>query len=169
MVHGVGVQTLHETEVVDDLGRVRHEIAHPGAALAVLVKRFDRRQHQLAERVAGHRAKAFALDQGVGRRRPMPLDERRLVVESVDVRRPAVLKQVDDALGPRSEVGPARWPCRLAFRRGAVAGQQGGQGGGADAAGRSAEEFAAIEPQLTLQQRRRGGWIEDAIGHDLFF
>jgi cytochrome b561 len=63
------------------------------------------RPHRLA---AGHRAEPRALHDRVGNLLPATFREFRLVVEEIDVRRRAVLEQVDDALGLRREVRQPR-------------------------------------------------------------
>ena len=93
-------------DVVDDLRRVRQELAHPRPVLPVLrepERRLRHRQQRLPHRLGD----ALALADRVGDLRALVLGELRLVVERLELRRPAGLVQEDDALGLRREVRKA--------------------------------------------------------------
>ncbi len=108
MVDGLGVHALDEAQVVGNLGRVRQQIAQPGAALAVLLKlerRTDQRQARLVARHAGQTLLAANFGRQLG---TVLFVQQRLVIEQVDLRRPAGLKQKNDPLGFRREVRPLR-------------------------------------------------------------
>ena len=60
MIHLLGMHALDEANIIRRLAYVRHKVADPRAALAVLLKGFHRPEHQLALRIAGHGAEPFA-------------------------------------------------------------------------------------------------------------
>ena len=88
----VGVHALDERHVVDALRRVREEIAHPRAALAVLAELPLRADHAALVLVA---AAALGLDLD---RLAVVLEEIGLVVVGIDVARTAVAEDEDHAL-----------------------------------------------------------------------
>ncbi len=98
------VHRLDEAEVVHDLRRVRQELADPGARLAVLRELEARRDHRELGLRRRHGGEPLALADGVRKVVAAPLLELRLVVEHLDLRRPARLEEIDDALGLRREV-----------------------------------------------------------------
>ena len=91
------VQALDEAEVVDELGDVREQVAHPRARLAVLAE-----LPRAGEQVAG----LGELHARLGERQRLArvAREQRLVVERVDLRRPAVHEAEDHPLGAWLEV-----------------------------------------------------------------
>ena len=96
MIDGICVHALDEAEIIDDAGRVRHEAADPRSALSVLMKRFDRGEHELARGISGHRAEPFAAEIFFRHRRAVQLSQFWFVVEKIDVRWGSVLKEVND-------------------------------------------------------------------------
>ena len=99
MVDGVGVDGADDGEVIDELGGPREEFADPGAVLAVLGEFENRRRDGEFRLAAGHRGDALAGADGVGELDVELGGEPRFVVEGVELRRPAVHVEVDDALG----------------------------------------------------------------------
>ena len=83
---------------------VRQQLADPGAGLAVLGELEQRRGDGQRLLPGGHPGDPLAHADGAGRSWPKCSCELRLVVEQVDVRRPAGHEQVDDPLGLRGEV-----------------------------------------------------------------
>ena len=134
MVDGVGVHGADDGDVVDDLGGPRKEFAHPGAALAVLGKREDRGGHGKIGLAAGHGGDALAQPDRVGQFLLETRLKRGLVVERVELRRPAVHVEIDNPLGRRREMGEA-----------AERGKQprGRRGSGAETRGEEVESDAA--------------------------
>ena len=118
VVDRLGVHRADEAEVVDDLGGVRQQLADPRAACAVL-REFEERAGQRQRRlVARHAGEPLALAHGVGQLLAVPLVEQRLVVEHLQLRRPAGHEQVDDALRLGGEVQlPAEHAAVLARQR----------------------------------------------------
>ena len=105
------VHRPHKAQVVGHPGRVRQQLAHPRAGLAVpgeLERRPGQRQGGL---VAGHAGEPLAHADGGGEVLAVHLVQQRLVVEQVQLRRPAGHEQVDDPLGPRRQVRPAEDAC----------------------------------------------------------
>ena len=119
MVWHVGAHRADHADIVDALGGFREKLAHFDAALPVFLKLEHRRE----------RRPGLALGPQVLRRQRLPLvlGKRGLRVERVDVRRPAVHEQVDDALGLRRELGqPRRQRVDLPGRRGRFRSKQSG-------------------------------------------
>ena len=80
VVDRVGVHRLDDGDVVDDLRRVRQQLADPGAGLAVPAELELRSRHQ--QRRLPHRLRdALPLAHRVGDLRALELRQRRLVVE----------------------------------------------------------------------------------------
>ena len=79
---------LDEAEVVGDRGGVRQEVADPGAALAVLRERLDRRRAaSLPFGLPVMVLNRLPRDGRLGDRLAVQLLQLRLVVEQIDVRR----------------------------------------------------------------------------------
>ena len=96
VVGNVGVKRFHNAKVVGKFGEVRENIADFRAALSVLLE---------AERRFVHGSGfAFRGKVGVGKRLSVILFQRGLVIKGVYVRRPAIHKQENHALGFRGEM-----------------------------------------------------------------
>ena len=121
VVELVGVHRVDEAQLVGHVGQVRHGVGEPDARLAVLGELPPRAQ-QLGR--AGGEGEALALGELVGARLAVALDQLRLVVEQIEVRRRAGQVDVDHPLGLGGEVrllgGQAGCP---AAQRAAVAGR----------------------------------------------
>ena len=99
-----GVERLDNGDVIDDGGDVRQELADPGAALAVLVE-LEHWRHAGERLLSGrHPGDALSHAYGTGQLLAVVFAQLGLVIEQVDVRRPAGHEQIDDALGLRGEV-----------------------------------------------------------------
>ena len=107
MVDRVGVDGLDHRDVVHDSGDVRQEFADPHAALAVLRELEHRRRDRQPRLAAGHRGDALALADGLGQILVEVRVELGLVIQRVNLRRPAVQVQVNQPLRLRREVRQA--------------------------------------------------------------
>ena len=99
VVDRLGEHRADDAQVVDDLGGVRQQVGDPGAAAAVLREpelRPGERQRRL---VARHAGEPLALAHRIGQLLAVARLEQRLVIERLELRRPAGHEQVDDALG----------------------------------------------------------------------
>ena len=111
VVDRVGVDGADDGDVVDDLGGPREQFADPGAVLAVLGELEERGCDGEFGLAARHRGDALAL---ADRFRQVLLKTRLeggLVVERVELRRPAVHVQINDTLRGRRKMRKAaeRW------------------------------------------------------------
>src|SRR5205814_36931 len=102
-------------------GLLRYRTGSPLPRNLTPWKRDGRKQH-LASRRAGHGREALAGKERLRHRLAVLLLERRLVVEQIDVRRRAVVEQVDHAPGLRRKVRQAGEPAGSE----AIAAEQGG-------------------------------------------
>ena len=128
------------------------KFAHPGAALPVLLERFDRREQQALARLRGHGAEPFPRQGSFGDRLAVQFLELGLVVVELDMSRPAILKEVNDLLGLGRQMRRTQHsagtltdragPCS-SVRRPTVAAQQPAQCGGTETAGGAAKELAS--------------------------
>jgi hypothetical protein len=155
VVDGVGVDAADDRELIGHLRRVREQLAHPRASLAVLGELEHGGRDRQPRLAAGHRGDALAAADGVGQVLVEVRFELRLVIPHVDLRRPAVHVQVDEPLGlgrvvrQAGEHGMNARATRLGRRTEGIArhGRErdgtGAQAGGAEelAAGVGEEEF----------------------------
>ena len=138
VIDRLGVHRPDERELVGNPRSVRQQLAHPSAGFPVLpevVPGLVNRERLLGGRHAGQ---TLASANGIGQFRTVELLEPWLVVEEVELRRPAALEQVDDVLGLGRKV---REP-RQAAHRGSVSSEQMCQPSNAQA-GRTAPEEVA--------------------------
>ena len=144
VVHLRRVHRLDEAQVVGDGGGVVHEVGPPRATLPVPGEPRDFREARPRRLPAGHGAEPRPADDRVGDLFALAAGEFGLVVEEIDVRRGAVLEQVDDALGLRGEVRQVGEPAD-ALPRGGGAAHQRRERGRADADRGPAEEVPAVQ------------------------
>ena len=115
----LGRHRVEERDVVDAVAEVREQVADPFAALAALAE-FPARLDDAAFVLVPAAAERFH-----GDRFAVHADHRRLVIERVDVARPAVHEQKDDALGfgraAAAVWARAGWRCK---RRGSCAARE---------------------------------------------
>ena len=104
VVDGLGVGGADDAELVDDLGRVREETAHPRPAPPVLLEINERAHERERRLVRDHAGVALRAPHRVGDLLSVPPRQRRLVVEELELRRPAALEQVDHPLRSRRVV-----------------------------------------------------------------
>ncbi len=137
VVDQVGVQRLHDAQLVGDARGVRQELREPGAGLAV-AREGELGGAELLRLARGHRGHALAHAHGVGDQLAAARDQTGLEVEEVDLRGRAGLREQDHAFRARREVqhrGGARvGEARLA--------QQQGQRGAADSRRGATEELS---------------------------
>ena len=101
----VRVHRLDQAESIDHAGRVRKQLADPGAALPMPAE-FENGRHQRETILArGHGGQALTLPHRVGEIDVEHFPQARLVVEEVHLGRSASLAQIDHPLGPGLEVG----------------------------------------------------------------
>ncbi len=104
VVDGLGVHALDEAQLVGQRGGVRHQLAHPRAAFAVLLELERTAGERDRGLVDAHAGEPLAAADVVGQLFAVLFVQQRLVVEQVLLRRPAALEEIDDALGSRGVV-----------------------------------------------------------------
>ena len=141
VVEEVGLAGFDEAEVVGDRGSMREHIAHPRAALAVLLELLIVAE-QVDSVARAHEREALAFDEAGGDGLAVEFVELGLVVEELELTRAAGHEEVDDALGLRSVMRLLRG-VRIGGWRGLVLGEQRRQGDRTEADAAVAEEVAA--------------------------
>ena len=102
MRHALGVQRMDETQIIHMPRHLGKEFAHPASAVPVLTKLPRRLHHALVRAaIAGVRHRARIIERQL---LPVVLFQAWLVIERVDLTRPALHEEEDDALGPRREM-----------------------------------------------------------------
>jgi hypothetical protein len=119
VIEEIGGAGLDDGQVVDDPGRVRHQVGNPGAALPV-ASEGPSRAEQLGAVAGRHERKAFPGDERVGHGLTVEFVEARLVVEEVQLAGAARHEEIDHRLRPGRKV--------RGLRRGRIRGL-GGSGG----------------------------------------
>ena len=163
VIDRVRIHRPDDGDVVDDLRGVRQQLAHPGPGLSVSgepVDRFRHRQQRLSHRLGD----ALALADRIRDLRALVLRESRLVVERLELGRPAGLVQEDHPLRawrmmrkPDQAAG-----LRIAGRRRVLRRQQRlgcderGERSDADAARRQAEQLPACQVEIEFVFKRHG-------------
>ena len=104
VVDALRIHRADEAELVGNLRRVREQFAEPGAAVAVLSELEWRANQRNRTLVTRHAGEPLAATNGVGQLLAALLDQQRLVVIEVELRRSTRLKQVDHPLGLRREM-----------------------------------------------------------------
>ncbi len=141
VVDRLGVHRANEAHLIDHLGRVRQQFAHPHATLAMSGKLELGRSNRKACLAAGHGREALPHAHRIGQVLVEPLGHLGLVIVQVHLRRAADHVQVDDVLGLAREM---RSGLRLKLLGpGAFLGQQAGQRTPADGVHGLAEEVPA--------------------------
>ena len=107
VIDAFGVHRAHEAELVCDLRRPGEQFRHPSAAVAVLLECERRANERNRALVARHAGEPLAAAHAVGQLLAGLFNEIRLVVEQIELRRPARLKKIDHPLRLRREVEPA--------------------------------------------------------------
>jgi hypothetical protein len=108
VIDGAGVDGAHERDVIDDLRRVRQQLAGPHAALAVLRNLKHRRRDGQPRLAAGHGGDALALAHALRQILVKKGLQARLVIPQIELRGRAVHVQVDEAFRLRGKVRQPR-------------------------------------------------------------
>ena len=146
VIDRLGVHRTDETDAVDLLGGVGQQFADPGPVAARLNEAKLRGDHRKTRLPTRHAGETLPLSDRVGEFLSVKLPQPRLVVEELEMRRTARLKQIDDPFCARRNLrcySPGGPPSRS--RCDAIPGKQSGQGGAADDRGAAVEERAAVE------------------------
>lgn len=150
MIDGLGVDGLDERDVIGDAGGVREEFADPHAAFAGLAELEHRGRDGEPRLAAGHGGDALALADRIGEVLVEMLHELWFVIEQVELRRPAIQVEIDEAFGLRGEMreaGEAGVDAQgRRLRGGQCAGRcaQRGERDGAGAEAGAGEELTAV-------------------------
>ena len=112
-----GLQGLDDADVVGDLGGVRQQFAEPRAALAVLRELEDRRRGRKFRLIRRHAGEPLAHADGIRQIRSAPRLQVRLVIEEIELRRRAVLEEINHALGGGREMRKIRAAALEPWRR----------------------------------------------------
>jgi len=125
MIEAFGVHRMDHAQIVHVNRNVRKQFARPQATLPVLLPAKGR-AHQFAQLAAGH---FLGLRYTAGNVAAVVLLQLRLVIERIDVARPAHHEQEDHPLGSWSEMWHAgrQRMCRCGGFRGSLFGAQAGQ------------------------------------------
>ena len=151
VIYLLGVHALDEAYVVGDLPGVRHEVADPGAAFAILLVGLDGREELSFVGGGRHRAETFAFHVTGRDGLSVAFFEFRLVVEKLEVGRTAVLEKKDDAFGfwrDSFDGGGQFGVIGLRFLT-----EQRSKRGNTDAGGAFAKELASVDVVLTFEKR----------------
>ena len=130
VVDGLGLQRFDEAQFVHYAGGVRHQLADPRAAFAML-RKFVWRAESAASFVARHQRHALCPEDACRNVLSVQLVQHGLVVEKIDVTRAAGLEEVDDAFCLRCEV----WSAEHAVGSSALQTESCGDGIGAEEIG----------------------------------
>ena len=117
VVDRLRVQALDDTNVVGDRLNIGQQVADPRAVFTAKFTRLQRRHHGIRALPARHPGEALrALDRR-GDFQARVFVQHRFVVEKIDVREAAALKQAQHALRLRRKMGQARPALALGFDR----------------------------------------------------
>ena len=99
-----GVERLQEAEFIRHLARPREQFAEPRPRLSMLSELEGRSRQRQRRLKARHAGQSLTLAYAVGQLLPVHRVEQRLVVEQVQLRRPATHDERNDALGLRRKM-----------------------------------------------------------------
>ncbi len=114
----LGVERLHDRDVVDHLRGMRQQLRYPRSAPAVLRELVNRRRNRKPRLPRRHRRQALSLPHRIGQILVVPILEAGLVIEEILLRRAAEHVHVHGALRLRREVRQVRQSTQVLFRRG---------------------------------------------------
>ena len=164
MVEQIRLAGAHDADLVHDARDVRQQVADPRPAPAVLLERTLAGQ-QIHAMTAVHESKTFARRVAVRDGLAVQLGEFRLVLEKLELRRPARHEQEDDAFRLSGEMRGLRLQ-RIAHRRNrrcqSALRQERGERDRADANGATAEEMPASYYCRGSRWRRTGRICRDS-------
>ena len=107
VVDALGVHRLDEAQAVGDPGGVRQEFRYARPARAVMLEPEGGADERNRALVAGHAGEPLTATHAVGQLLAGPLDEERLLVVEVQLRRATRLEEIDHPLRPRRKVTAA--------------------------------------------------------------
>jgi hypothetical protein len=107
VIDRLGIHRTNHAQVVGDLGHVGQQFAHPHPALAVLGKSEDGGCHGKLRLSGSHRRQSLTLADGLGQIFAVSIFQIGLGIKQIHLRRSTRLKQINDSLGLRREVGEA--------------------------------------------------------------
>ena len=158
MIDGAGVHAFDHGDLIHDLRRVREQLAHPAAALAVLREFEHARSHRQPRLAAGHRGDALAIANALRQILVEKLRQPRLVIPQVELRGCPVHVQVDEALRFGRKVRqPGQGSMRLAGLGHQVLAEHGCQGDITRPQADVSEKLAACLLLVELEKRIHGG------------
>jgi hypothetical protein len=163
VVDVLGVDRLHEAQVVGDAGGPRQQLANGGPALAVPVELEDRPGHRQRRLVGGHAGDALAHPHGLWQVLSVPVVQERLVVEKVELARPAGHEQRDDPLRLRGVVRAVEYAGDRAPLPG-VGAEQVGQRGAGDAQPEPGEQRPAVDGDIDVAAEHGGSGLTTRHG-----
>ena len=155
MIDRLGMQRFDEAELVHHPRCPRHQVADPGAALAVLREFENGARHRQRGLVARHAGEALAHAHAFREVLAIALVEQRFVVKQVQLRRSASHEKINDAPGfgwkVRRGKNAFEWILRFGCRCGeCIAVQQVEQRRAAEAEREPAEEFPAVHREIDV-------------------
>ena len=121
VIDGFRVDGFHDADVVGNACGMRQQFAEPSSVLAVLGKLEHGRDAGEILLSTRHARNALAVSDGCGQFLAVMVFQFGLVVEQINVRRPAGLKQVDHALGLGRKVQKRHRPAALRGKIGTCA------------------------------------------------
>ena len=164
VVDRLGIDRLHDCNVIDDRAGMRQQLAQPGAVFAVLLELEQRRGDGKSLLPGGHCGDPLAVADRVGQVLVEPVLHLGLIVEQVELRRSIGHEQPDHAFRLGGEVQGRQYAVSRVLARRRAGRQQRrihhrGQRGRADAGGAASEKVAASFQQgvfLARIHERRG-------------
>ena len=152
MVDLFGVHALDEANIVGNFSGMRHEVADPGPAFAVLFVGFDGREKLSFVSSGGHRAKPLALHITGGDGLAVALFKFRFVVEKFKVGGPTVLEKEDDAFCFRCDLFDGGRKLALVFGLRFLTKKR-SECGDTDPGGTFAKELTTVDEVLAFEKR----------------
>ena len=104
VIDRLGMDRADDAHLIGTRPQVRQQLAHLLARSAMPDKAKRRPRRLKTPLIARHQRDALRAEYGRRHVLPVALSQRRLVVEQIDVRRPARHEQIDDVLRPRREM-----------------------------------------------------------------
>ena len=104
VVDRLGVHGAHHANIVGDLCGVRKNVAEFNAGATVFFESSERAGDGQNRLISAHSRQSLAGAHAVGQRLTVHLAQLRFRVERLEMRRPARLEEIDDALGLRGKV-----------------------------------------------------------------
>ena len=156
MVERFGIKTLNEGDLVHDGREMRQQLRQPDTRLAVLLEFVVCAEHS---RVLADLRQADVLQNFFRHLLTVAFDELRLVIEQVEVRRPARLEEINNVFGLGFEMRAEGCGSSGAFvgRGEKLFVQQRSQGQRAHAGAALLEEFTAGEAREVFRENFWGG------------